>query len=325
MEGVIEVPKVKLNSGHEMPVLAMGTAFPSLPDQDELVSSLIHAIEIGYRHFDTAAAYGSEEALGRAVAAAIQRGLVSGRDQLFITSKLWITETDRDLVLPALKRSLGRLGLDYVDLYLVHWPLRMKDAKESLVVTTENIIPFDMKGTWEGMEECHKLGLAKSIGVSNFTSTKISKLLQNATIPPAVNQVEMSVAWQQGGLLKFCGEKGIHVSAWSPLGNLGAGFWGSHGILEIPLLQDIAQAKHKTIAQVALRWVYQKGASVIVKSFNKERMKENLHIFDDDCELNDEEMVKIQQLPQCRGFKGEVFVHSNGPYKSVEELWDGDI
>ncbi|XP_031100200.1 protein REDOX 2-like isoform X2 [Ipomoea triloba] len=325
MEEVIQVPKAKLNSGHQMPLLALGTCSSSPQNPDQLTSILIRAIEMGYRHFDTAVVYGSEEALGRAVAAAVERGVVASRDELFITTKLWCTETEHHLVVPALKRSLGRLGLDYVDLYLVHWPLRMKDAKESLVVTTENIIPFDMKGTWEGMEECHKLGLAKSIGVSNFTSTKISKLLQNATIPPAVNQVEMSVAWQQGGLLKFCGEKGIHVSAWSPLGNLGAGFWGSHGILEIPLLQDIAQAKHKTIAQVALRWVYQKGASVIVKSFNKERMKENLHIFDDDCELNDEEMVKIQQLPQCRGFKGEVFVHSNGPYKSVEELWDGDI
>lgn len=107
MEEVIRVPKVKLNSGHEMPVLAMGTAFPSLPEQEELISALIHAIEIGYRHFDTAAAYGSEEALGRAVAAALERGLVTSRDQLFITTKLWITETDRHLVLPAFNRSLG--------------------------------------------------------------------------------------------------------------------------------------------------------------------------------------------------------------------------
>lgn len=321
---MIKVPKVKLNSGYEMPLLAMGTAATSLPEQEQLISALIHAIEIGYRHFDTAAAYGSEEALGRAVAAALERGLVASRDEFFITTKLWITQTDRELVLPALKRSLGRLGLDYVDLYLIHWPLRMKDATESLEVKTENIIAFDMKGTWEGMEECCNLGLTKSIGVSNFTSTKISKLLQNATIPPAVNQVEMSVAWQQGGLLKFCREKGIHISAWSPLGNLGAGFWGNHGILEIPLLKDIAQTKHKSIAQIALRWVYQQGASVIVKSFNKERMKENLQIFGG-WELSDEEIIKIQQIPQCRGFKGKEFVHSNGPYKSVEELWDGDI
>nr|GMD13460.1 methylecgonone reductase-like [Ipomoea batatas] len=235
MEEVIQVPKAKLNSGHQMPLLAMGTCSSSPQNPDQLTSILIRAIEMGYRHFDTAVVYGSEEALGRAVAAAVERGLVASRDELFITTKLWCTETEHHLVVPALKRSLG----------------------------TENIVPFDMKGTWEGMENCCKLGLANSIGVSNFTSKKISQLLQNATIPPAVNLV-------------------------------------------------------------ALRWVYQQGACVvIVTSFNNERMKENLQIFN--WELEEDEIAKIQQIPQRRGFKGAEFVHSNGPYKSVEELWDGDI
>lgn len=322
MEEVIKVPKVLLNSGHEMPILGLGTASPSLPNSDRLTSILIHAIEIGYRHFDTAAIYGSEEALGRAVAAALTRGLVAGRRELFITSKLWCSETDRHLVVPALRRSLGRLGLDYVDLYLIHFPVRVKDSIETLDIKTENIIPFDMKGTWEGMEECCNLGLAKSIGVSNFTSTKISQLLQNATIPPAVNQVEMSVAWQQARLLEFCREKGVHVSAWSPLGAGGAAH-GNPGLLEIPQLKDIAKAKHKTTAQIALRWIYQQGASVMVRSFNHERMKQNLQIFD--WELDGEEIAEIQQIPQRRGFKGDMFIHPNGLYKSAEEFWDGDI
>nr|GMD19626.1 methylecgonone reductase-like [Ipomoea batatas] len=322
MEEVIQVPKAKLNSGHQMPLLAMGTASSSLPDPEQLTSIFIQAIEMGYRHFDTAAVYGSEEAVGRAVAAALQRGLVASRDELFITTKLWCSETERHLVIPALRRSLGRLGLDYVDLYLIHWPLRLKDSIEDAKFKTENVVPFDMKGTWEGMEECCNLGLAKSIGVSNFTSTKILQLLQNATIPPAVNQVEMSVLWQQSKLLEFCREKGIQVSAWSPLGNNDAP-WGNPGLLDIPQLKDIAMAKHKTTAQVALRWVYQQGACVIVKSFNNERMKQNLQIFN--WKLEEDEIAKIQQIPQRRGFKGAEFVHSNGPYKSVEELWDGDI
>ncbi|XP_031100207.1 methylecgonone reductase-like [Ipomoea triloba] len=322
MEEVIKVPKAKLNSGHQMPLLGMGSGSLSLPEAEQLTSIFIQAIEMGYRHFDTAAVYGTEVALGRAVAAAVQQGLVASRDQLFITTKLWCSENERHLVVPALRRSLGRLGLDYVDLYLIHWPLRLKDCIEDAKFKTENVVSFDMKGTWEGMEECCNLGLAKSIGVSNFTSKKISQLLQNATIPPAVNQVEMSVAWQQSKLLEFCREKGIQVSAWSPLGANDAP-WGNPGLLEIPQLKDAAMTKHKTTAQVALRWIYEQGACPIVKSFNKERMKQNLQIFT--WELGEEEIGKIQQIPQRRGCRANTFVHPNGPYKSVEELWDGDI
>nr|GMD18281.1 methylecgonone reductase-like [Ipomoea batatas] len=225
MEEVIQVPKAKLNSGHQMPLLAMGTCSSSPQNPDQLTSILIRAIEMGYRHFDTAVVYGSEEALGRAVAAAVERGLVASRDELLITTKLWCTETEHHLVVPAHKRSLG--------------------------------------------------------------------------------------------------EKGVYVSAWSPLGANGA-TWGNPELLEIPQLKHIAMAKHKTTAQVALRWVYQQGACVvIVTSFNNERMKANLQIFN--WELEEDEIAKIQQIPQRRGFKGAEFVHSNGPYKSVEELWDGDI
>lgn len=123
------VPNVNLNSGHEIPVIGMGTA-PGLPQHDELVSTLIDAIEIGYRHFDTAAAYGSEEALGQAVVEVIQRGLIKSREQVFITSKLWCTETHRDLVLPALKGTLGRLKMDCLDLYLIHMPVTLKFEEE---------------------------------------------------------------------------------------------------------------------------------------------------------------------------------------------------
>lgn len=312
----MHVPEVVLNCGYKMPLLGMGTAAYPMPI-DDLTSILVEAIETGYRHFDTAALYGSEEAVGRAVAEAIDRGIIKSRQQVFITSKLWCTQAHPQFVLPALKNTLGELGLEYVDLYLIHWPVSMKPGPvDMLKFKKEDIVPFDMKGVWKAMEECYRLGLAKSIGVSNFSCTKLSQLLQIANIPPAVNQVEINVAWQQQKLLEYCKEKGVHVSAYSPLGSKGAS-WNS------PIINDIATAKQKSIPQVALRWIYEQGASVIVKSFNKERMKQNLEIFD--WELSNEDNFKIQDIPQKKGYNGEDFTHPNGPYKSVDEIWDGEI
>ncbi|WJZ86580.1 hypothetical protein VitviT2T_006023 [Vitis vinifera] len=143
--------------------------------------------------------------------------------------------------------------MEYVDLYLMHFSLRLKKEVASFEFAKEDILPsWDMKGTWEAMEECCRLGLAKSIGVSNFSCKKLSQLLQYATIPPAVNQVEMNAAWQQVKLREFCREKGIHVSAWSPLGANGA-IWGSLAVVENPLLKEISAAKGKSLAQSQTR------------------------------------------------------------------------
>lgn len=317
------IPEIVLNTGHKMPVVGFGCAAPGpLPPLEQLVSIFVHAMEIGYRHFDTAAVHGTEEALGKAVAKAQEIGLVKSRDELFITSKLWCTDADHDLVLPALKQTLGKMGLEYLDLYLVHWPVRLKQGTGMSNFTKDAILPFDMHGTWKAMEECSKLGLTKSIGLSNFTCEKISKLLQIATIPPAINQVEMNVGWQQRKLVPFAKGKGIHISAWSPLGANGMPY-GSNAVMESPIIKNIADSRNKTVAQVALRWIYQQGASVIVKSFNKERMKQNLQLFD--WELTKEEMDQILQIHQRRAARVEIFVHPTGPYKSLEELWDGDI
>ncbi|GFP88464.1 methylecgonone reductase [Phtheirospermum japonicum] len=189
-------------------------------------------------------------------------------------------------------------------------------------VNAEDMLEFDIKGVWEGMEECYKLGLAKSIGVSNFSCAKLSKIFNFANIPPAVNQVEMNVAWQQHKMLQFCKEKNIHVCAWSPLGANGA-MWGSLSVMESPILKQIATTTNKSVAQVALRWIYEQGASPIVKSYNKERMKENLQIFD--WELSEEQVCEIQKIPQAKGFKGDMFIFPEGQYKTLEELWDGEI
>lgn len=315
MEGK-KVPEVVLNTGKKMPMIGFGTG--TTPPQQVMLD----AIEIGYRHFDTAALYGTEEPLGQAMSKALELGLVKNRDELFITSKLWCTDAHHDLVLPALKTTLKNLGLEYVDLYLIHWPVRLKQDAERLNFKKEDMIPFDIKGTWEAMEECYRLGLAKSIGVSNFGIKKLSILLENAEIAPAVNQVEMNPSWQQGKLREFCKQKGIHVSAWSPLGGYKLS-WGSPTVMENPILHEIAETRKKSVAQIALRWIYQQGAIPIVKSFNKERMKQNIEIFD--WELNQEELDRINQIHQSRFQKAEMFVSDNGPYKTLEELWDGDV
>ncbi|KAF8407549.1 hypothetical protein HHK36_006683 [Tetracentron sinense] len=279
------VPSVVLSSGWKMPTVALGTTTVPLPPPQVLISAYLNAIEIGYRHFDTAAVYQTEEPLGHAVAEALRRGLIGKREDLFITSKLW------------------KLGLEYVDLYLVHWPARLKKGEMVFPFNKEDLLPFDMRGTWEAMEECCRLGLAKSIGVSNFACKKLSQLLAHATIPPAVNQVELNAACQQRKLIDFCKQNGIHLCAWSPLGASGT-WWGSNA--------------------VALRWIYEQGVSAVVKSFNKRRMKENLQIFG--WELSGEELNEISQIPQHRGFHvDEHFVSAKGPYKSLDELWDGEI
>ncbi|KAF8008477.1 hypothetical protein BT93_K2218 [Corymbia citriodora subsp. variegata] len=317
----VVVPEVVLSSGERMPLISMGCAASPPPPPEVLTSIFLEAIEVGYRHFDTAALYGTEEALGRAVAEALDRGLIQSRDQIFITTKLWCTDAHPDLVLPTLKNSLRRLGLEYVDLYLIHWPVRLKEGTQGFDFKGK-LLPFDIKGTWEAMEECSKLGLAKSIGVSNFGTKKLSEILLHATIPPAVNQVEMNVAWQQEKLRGFCREKGIQVSAWSPLGANGAA-WGSLSVMESPVLKEIATARGKTVAQVALRWTFEQGACVIVKSFNKERMKENLKILEWELSQEDSDKIKLQ-IPQRRGCPGDMYVSEDGPYKSLDELWDGD-
>ncbi|KAL1318242.1 hypothetical protein HN51_070517 [Arachis hypogaea] len=321
--GEKKVPDVLLNTGHKMPVLGMGTSVENRPSNETLASIFVDAIEAGYRHFDSAAVYGTEEAIGLAVKKAIDKGLIKSRDDIFITSKPWNTHAHHDLIVPALKASLKKLGTEYVDLYLIHWPVRLRhDLENPVVFSKEDILPFDIEGTWKAMEECYKLGLAKSIGICNYGIKKLTKLLEIATIPPAVHQVEMNPSWQQWKLREFCKEKGIHVSAWSALGAYNI-FWGSGAVMENPILKDIAAAKGKNVAQVALRWTYQQGSSAMVKSFNKERMKQNIDIFD--FELSEEDLEKIKHVPQRRQYTGDMWLSQHGSYNTLEELWDGDV
>ncbi|XP_065862550.1 non-functional NADPH-dependent codeinone reductase 2-like [Euphorbia lathyris] len=313
------IPKV---SEIKIPVIGYGTAeFPFSEDKEAVKQSVIDAIKLGYRHFDTASLYQSEKPLGDAISEALKLGLIKSRNELFITSKLYVADAHSHLVLPALQKTLANLGLEYLDLYLIHFHVSLKPGS-SFPFKPEDIVVLDIKSVWKAMEECQMLGLTKAIGVSNFTCKKIEELLAAATIPPAVNQVEMNPCWQQKKLRKVCEEKGIHITAYSPLGGKGSP-WGSNRVLECQVLKDIANAKGKTIAQVCMRWVYQQNVSIAVKSSNKERMKENLQIFD--WELSEEDLQKIDQIPQERTSKVDHFVTQQGPYKSLMDLWDGEL
>ncbi|KAI5352243.1 hypothetical protein L3X38_005134 [Prunus dulcis] len=317
-----QIPEVVLGSStgpKSMPVLAFGTAANNL-QPIQLKTAVLEAIKLGYRHFDTAAVYGSEQPLGEAIKEALKLGLVASRDQLFITSKLWSNDAHPHHVIPALKKSLENLQLEYLDLYLIHWPISAKPGK--FVFPLVDVMPMDFKGVWAAMEESQRLGLTKSIGVSNFTCKKIETLLSHATIPPSVNQVEMSPFWQQKKLRDFCKANGIVVTAFSPLGAKGTS-WGSNHVMESKVLQDIAEARGKTVAQVCIRWVYQTGAALAVKSYNKERLKQNLQVFD--WELSENDLHKINQIPQHKMVTRGELVSADGPYKSLEELWDGEI
>ncbi|XLT64363.1 hypothetical protein HN873_020802 [Arachis hypogaea] len=310
----VKVPTVVLpNASGEvsMPVIGMGSA-PDFTCKKDTKEAIVEAVRQGYRHFDTATAYGSEQALGEALKEAIQLGLVTRQD-LFVTSKLWVTHNLPHLVLPALRKSLQTLQLDYLDLYLIHWPLSSQ-PKFQFPIDVQDLLPFDAKGVWESMVECQKLGLTRAIGVSNFSVKKLQNLLSLTTIPPAVNQVEMNLAWQQKNLRDFCKKHGIVVTAYSPL-RKGASR-GPNQVMENDALKGIADSHGKSIAQVSLRWLYENGVTAVPKSYDKDRMKQNLNIFD--FSLTEDDHFKISQITQNRLI--------SGPTKpQLPDLFDDDI
>ncbi|KAK7411618.1 hypothetical protein VNO78_03053 [Psophocarpus tetragonolobus] len=305
---------LKSSSNHShMPVIALGTA--SLSPSNVTKGAVLEALKIGYRHFDTASIYGSEQAIGEAIAEALQLGIIASRDELFITSKLWCSDNFPHLVLPALQKTLDSLKVKYLDLYLIHWPIAVKPGNWGFPYPEEAIAPFDLEGVWKVMEECQKQGLTKSIGVSNFSCKKLENLLSFATIPPSVNQVEMNPTWQQKKLREYCQAKGIIITAYSPLGAVGC-MWGSNNVVDNKLLKEIAKAHGKSFAQVCLRWLYELGVTFAVKSYHNERMKQNLEIFD--WSLTKDDFEKIDQIKQHRVNKDMVAT------KFIADLWEGE-
>ncbi|KAJ3677239.1 hypothetical protein LUZ60_002963 [Juncus effusus] len=218
MAKILEVLLNSATNKKPMPRICKGTAAFPFASSENMKSKILNAIKIGYRHFDTASLYKSEESLGEAIKEAVESGLIGSRDELFITSKLWSSDAHQDRVIPALKESLRTLQLEYLDLYLVHWPMSVKTGKYEFPFPKEEIVPFDMESVWEKMEECQSLGLTNTIGVCNFSCKKLDKLLSFTKIPPAVNQVEVNPVWPQTKLRDFCKEKGIQICGYSPLG-----------------------------------------------------------------------------------------------------------
>lgn len=315
-QGVVCVPK-EMSRG--MPVIGFGTAADPPVDPDKIKLAVMQAIESGYRHFDTASVYHSEQPLGEAIAEAISVGLIKSRDELFITSKLWCSDAHPQHVLPAIQKTLRNLNMDYLDLYLIHWPVSARPGIYDYQIKKEDFFPMDFKGVWAAMEECQKLGLTKLIGVSNFSCKKLANIMATATIPPSVLQVEVNPCWQQKKLIDFCEANGIFVVGYAALGAVGT-FYGTNRVMESDVLKQIAKERGKTVAQVCLRWAYEQGIGVVVKSFNKERMKQNLEIFN--WKLSEEEAKKISEIQQSRGCLGLDYISPYGPYKTTKELWD---
>ncbi len=274
---------IEIAPGVAMPRLGLGTFRSSAGAEVE--HEVRWALELGYRGIDTASMYGNEESVGRAVA---HSGVP--REELFVATKLWNDEQGYDTTLAACERSLARLGLDYVDLYLIHWPM-----------------PDTTAETWRALEHLREDGVVRAIGVCNFLVPHLEGLLAIANVPPAVDQVEHHPRLQQPELRDFLREHGVTMQAWAPIMR-GA-------VAQIPEIVDMAQAHGKTPAQVTLRWILQHGVTTIPKSVHRERIAENADVYD--FELTDAEMAAVDALDRGErlGRNPDSFAHAAGIFR----------
>lgn len=260
---MLAIPSITLNNGLEMPILGFGVF--QVPDLEECERSVSDAIATGYRLLDTASSYGNEEAVGNAI-----QKIGVARDELFVTTKLWVQDASYEGAKQAFQRSVDKLKLDYLDLYLIHQPYG------------------DVYGAWRAMQELYQAGRIKALGVSNFYPDRLIDLIVHNKVVPAVNQIETHPFHQQIETQQFLQENNVQIEAWGPFAE------GKNNIFHNDLLLSIAEKQGKSVAQVILRWLTQRGVVAIPKSVRKERMTENFNIFD--FELNADDMNAIATL-----------------------------
>lgn len=264
-----------LNNGVEIPAIGFGTW--QTPRGEVAVESVKYAINCGYRHIDAAAVYGNEVSVGEGIK---QSGI--DRNDLFVTSKVWNTERGYDSTLRAFDKTLSDLGLDYLDLYLIHWPAtehRFADWKELNL------------STWRAMEKLYNDGRVRAIGVSNFLPHHLEALMDSVSIIPSVNQIEFHPGFMQKDCVEFCRKHNILVEAWSPL--------GTGRMLDNPLLKAIADNYDKSVAQICIRWGLQHGVLPLPKSVTPDRIKENIDVWD--FSISDSDMSRIDAMAYCGG------------------------
>jgi len=312
---------LQFKNGDKMPIIGLGT-WKSSPG--DVYNAIMEAINIGYRHFDCAAIYGNEHEIGKAFSDAIASNKVK-REDLWVTSKLWNNAHKSDDVLPALKKTLNDLKLEYLDLYLIHWPVAHKpdivfpDSPDGFLTYDE----APLTKTWDAMQQCVDKSLTKHIGVSNFNSSKIDQLI-NSGIKPEVNQVELHPYLPQYDLLRYCQSNQIHLTAYSPLGSMDRPSMLKKDnepiLLENETIKEVAKKHNASPAQVLIGWSIKRNVAVIPKSTNPDRLKENFGSVN--VQLDEEDMQKINGIEsQYRFVDGSIWTSEGSPY-SLSDLWE---
>ena len=309
-------------NGDVMPALGLGT-WKSNPG--EVYYAVLEAIKAGYRHIDCAMIYGNEKEIGKALNKAFSSGLVN-REELWITSKLWCNSHGKENVMPALKSTLNDLQLDFLDLYLVHWPVALKPSV-LFPEKAEDMLSLEQRpisDTWKGMEGIVSNGLARHIGVCNFSVKKLGELSADATMKPEMNQIEMHPFLQQNSMLEYCKKEGIHLTAYSPLGSPdrvpAMKAENEPSLLENPVIVEIAKEKGCSSAQILINWAMERGTSVIPKSVNPGRIKQNFESVD--IKLSGNEMERIAGLDKHYRYVNGGFWALPGSTYTVSNLWD---
>lgn len=313
---------LKLSNNDEMPAFGLGTWKSA---EGDVYNAVKTAIKNGYRHIDCAAAYGNESEVGKALSEAFNEGVVK-RENIWITSKVWCNMHAKDDVIEALKQTLSDLQLEYLDLYLVHWPIAQK-KEIPFVSKVDDFISLEElpnEVTWEGMEKAVELGLTKHIGVSNFGPKALQQLISSAKIKPEMNQIESHPYFQQIDMISLCKSNNMHVTAYAPLGSgdRAAKFKAEDEpkLLEDPVILEIAASKNATPGQILISWALHRGTSVIPKSVNSGRIVQNFEA--QNVDLSESDMAKIKALDKnYRFLTGEHWVYEGSPY-TLESIWE---